>query len=467
MKSNKANKYISNKEYKFLMENLDEPRTPIFYGLPKIHKSFDKIPPFRPIVSGYKSCTANLSEYLDSFLKYQAQHCKSFIRDTKHFLIKINSLKNIPKNCILVTMDVSSLYTNIDQDEGAEACFQKLESRKNKTVPSSFLKKLILVVLQSNVFRFGTSFYSQIKGTAMGTPMAPNYANIFMDIFEQNLVEAYYNKTGIRPLIWLRYIDDIFFIWTHGDESLNQFIEFAQTYSDNQNMKSNMKFEVNQSTEKVNFLDITIILKDGVLTTTVYSKPTDSHLYLNVNSCHPEHVIKNIPKGQLLRLRRICSNTTDFIHQCNTYINYFINGGYNKSRLESLAKEIIKIDRNQLLQNTEKSNPDSQTIFTCTYHPQLTKLPHILRNHYHILQNYSLLSKIFTEKPMVAFRKKKTIGNHIVRSDITPHQITLSNPSLPCGKCKKTCHLINQSTKLTNSKNKRSVDITSGGSCKT
>jgi len=68
---------------------------------------------------------------------------------------------------------------------------------------------------------------------------------------------------------------------------------------------------------------------------------------------------------------------------------------------------------------------------------------------------------------MVAFRKKKTIGNHIVRSDITPHQITLSNPTLPCGKCKKTCHLINQSTKLTNSKNERSVDITSGGCCKT
>jgi len=175
-----------------------------------------------------------------------------------------------------------------------------------------------------------------------------------------------------------------------------------------------MKFEVNQSTEKVNFLDITIILKDGVLATTVYSKPTDSHLYLNVNSCHPEHVIKNIPKGQLLRLRRICSNTTDFIHQCNTYINYFINRGYNKSRLESLAKEIIKIDRNQLLQNTEKCNPDSQTIFTCTYHPQLTKLPHIMkviRNHYHILQNDHLLSKIFTEKPIWSLfgRRKQSV----------------------------------------------------------
>ena len=68
-------KYIHDKEYKYLTQDLEEPRTPIFYGLPKIHKIYETIPPMRPIVSGFKSCTANLSEYLDSFLKYQAQQC--------------------------------------------------------------------------------------------------------------------------------------------------------------------------------------------------------------------------------------------------------------------------------------------------------------------------------------------------------------------------------------------------------
>ena len=155
-----------------------------------------KFPPFRPIVSGYKSCTANLSEFIDSFLKFQAQRCKSFIRDTKDFLIKIKPFKIIPTNSILVTMDVSSLYTNIDQNEGADACYRKLEERNNKTIPSSFLKRLILLVLRYNVFRFGSSFYSQKKGTAMGTPMAPNYANLFMDMFEQNLINAYYQNTA-------------------------------------------------------------------------------------------------------------------------------------------------------------------------------------------------------------------------------------------------------------------------------
>ena len=53
----------------------------------------------------------------------------------------------------------------------------------------------------------------------MGTPMAPNYANLFMNDFEQNLVTDYHKKIGKKPWIWWRYIDDIFCIWTDGEDS--------------------------------------------------------------------------------------------------------------------------------------------------------------------------------------------------------------------------------------------------------
>ena len=81
-------------------------------------------------------------------------------------------------------MDVSSLYTNIDHEEGAEACFKKLEERKNKSIPSIVIKNLILMILKSNAFRFGNEYFRQKTGTALGTPMAPNYADIFTDSFE-------------------------------------------------------------------------------------------------------------------------------------------------------------------------------------------------------------------------------------------------------------------------------------------
>lgn len=54
-------------------------------------------------------------------------------------------------------------------------------------------------------------------GTAMGTPMAPNYANLFMAKFEEDLIQTYYSSTGHQPLVWFRYIDDIFMIWTDGN----------------------------------------------------------------------------------------------------------------------------------------------------------------------------------------------------------------------------------------------------------
>ena len=75
------NSYITKQEYNYLSENLENPRTPLYYGLPKIHKIFDLFLPLRPIVSGFDSCTCNLSKFVDSFLKFQAQKCKSYIRD--------------------------------------------------------------------------------------------------------------------------------------------------------------------------------------------------------------------------------------------------------------------------------------------------------------------------------------------------------------------------------------------------
>ena len=149
---------VSKKERKFLLDDLEKPRTPVFYGLPKIHKQFKTLPPMRPIVSGYNSVTVKMSEFVDSFLKVRAQKCNSYIKDTNDFLTKIRDLKDFSPKSILVTMDVSSLYTNIDQSEGAEACFESLEQRSHKTIPSTTLRDMIKLVLERNIFRFTTPF---------------------------------------------------------------------------------------------------------------------------------------------------------------------------------------------------------------------------------------------------------------------------------------------------------------------
>ena len=181
-------------------------------------------------------------------------------------------------------MDVSSLYTNIDHEERAEASLKKLEERKNKSISSIVIEKLILMILKSNAFWFGNEYYRQITGTAIRTQIAPHYANLFMDNFEQNLLRNYSQKTGLSPLVRFRFIDDIFFIWTGNKGSLDHFISFTQNYNKSKNMKSKIKFKIHLSTKEVHFLDVKVSLNHGKLRATLFTKPTDSYFYLSNSS---------------------------------------------------------------------------------------------------------------------------------------------------------------------------------------
>ena len=139
----------------------------------------------------------------------------------------------------------------------------------------------------------------------MGTPTAPNFANLFMADIENKMLKSYEQSTGKKPLIWLRYLDDIFFIWRHGENELTSFIQYLQNYSYSMKMKTTLKYDVHYSTQSVNFLDTTIKLENDQLLSDVYAKPTDAHFYLRYDSCHPRHCKPGILKSQFLRLRRI------------------------------------------------------------------------------------------------------------------------------------------------------------------
>ena len=124
-------------------------------------------------------------------------------------------------------------------------------------------------------------------------------------------------------------------IWCDGPEKLSEFLDYTQKFSDSRGMNSKIKFEVNQSTEFVNFLDVTVRLIGTTLETTLYSKPTDAHMYLNTSSNHPKHVIKNIPKGQFIRIRRICSNLDKYKRNSAKLNEFLVKRGYNQKSLKS------------------------------------------------------------------------------------------------------------------------------------
>ena len=123
------------------------------YLLPKLYKSGI---PGRPNVSSCGSPTENISHFVDHFLQPLTRALPSYMykRETTDFLPKLRELPVLPPESLLVTLDVSSLYTNILHDEGVNACEEFLNTRIDQSPPSKDLCQLIQLILESNVFIF-------------------------------------------------------------------------------------------------------------------------------------------------------------------------------------------------------------------------------------------------------------------------------------------------------------------------
>ena len=100
---------------------------------------------------------------------------------------------------------------------------------------------------------------------------------------------------SLKPLLWWRYRDDIFDLWTQGLPKLLEFTDYINS------LYPTIKFELVYSDSFLHVLDVTLHLKDGLIVTDIYSKPTDSHLYLPYSSSHPSHCKRAIPYGVALR----------------------------------------------------------------------------------------------------------------------------------------------------------------------
>ena len=134
---------------------------------------------------------------MDEFLRTIAERLPSYIRDTTDFIQQIKVLGKLPLECYLVTLDVSSLYTNIDIDEGLTVVQEEL-IKTNRVRPSpQTLTCLPEKVLRLNNFTFNDEHFIQVKGTAMGTRVAPNFT---MSIWEDSEKPLYTKQSGPTTL---------------------------------------------------------------------------------------------------------------------------------------------------------------------------------------------------------------------------------------------------------------------------
>ena len=264
-------------------------------------------------------------------------------------------------------------------------------------------------VLENNYFEFNSEVYHQLSGTAIGTKFAPPYACIFMDHLENEML----SKWAVKPWLWWRYIDDVFFVWTKSEQELDEFMAYMNSFH------PNIRFTYEKSHEKVQFLDMTVQKSNGLLMTDLYCKPTDGHQYLHAKSCHPIHLKRSIVYSMALRLKRLCSLDGDFLRHISSLKQWFLDRGYSEKLIDEQIAKVIPMQRESLL-NVEKGQSTEAYVppLVVTYHPALNGVSRIINKHFGILSETEDLKKVFSRRPLVSFRTGKTLCKELVRAKV-------------------------------------------------
>ena len=340
----------------------------------------------------------------------------SYIKDTTHFLQKLDSLPELSNGCLLVTLDVSSLYTNIPHKKEIRACRRALESRTNTRLETESICDLIRRILAMNSFEFENNHYLQLHGTAMGTKMAPAYANPFMGDLEQIILA----QSPLKPLQWWRYIDDFFMIWPHGK-----------------------KRSMNSST----FLILLVKPSSSPTKFYLHLKSTDTHQYLLSSSCHPNHIKKSIPYSLALRIGRICSTNDNFKQRTDELWNFSVNAATKETTSKPKS---TKLSMSHVKHSLPPTQEIQQPCSICHYlQLSLPNFNNIIKKYYPILTASNCCQNAFEDPPLLAYSRPRNLRDTLVRAKVetpktspsTPPKITRCND----GRCK-TCKFIAHNT---------------------
>nr|CAB3263311.1 uncharacterized protein LOC108950552 [Phallusia mammillata] len=155
--------------------------------------------------------------------------------------------------------------------------------------------------MERKLLTFRGSFYQQVQGTAMGSPVSVVVANMTMEALEEKALSTFANP----PRFWRRYVDDIFCVIAKNKvEAFLRHLNEAQP-----GIQFTMEL---QSVNCLPFLDVQVTrTDDGVLYSRVYHKPTSTGRYLNFRSHHPTYQKRGVVRSLKDQARRLCTHSDD------------------------------------------------------------------------------------------------------------------------------------------------------------
>ena len=218
-------------------------------------------------------------------------------------------ITNQNSNCFMASLDVESLFTNVPLDETVKICIDELF--KSDMTVSGLNKKemfeMVLLTLKESIILFDNKYYSQIDGVAMGSPLGPTLANIFLCYHESNWLKNC--PRNFKPIYYKRYVDDTF-VLLNKPEHAQFFLGYIN--------KKHKKIKFSTETELnglLSFRDVKIFRENENFVTSVFRKNTSSGVYTNfINFIPLEHKF-GLVHTFLNRCFNLCSDFLKFHHE--------------------------------------------------------------------------------------------------------------------------------------------------------
>ena len=335
LKQLKNDKFITEHEYHYCKPCGSQPGR--IYGLPKIHKPNA---PLRPIISA----SGTYNYYLAKMLTKKLNHLRKsdlIITNTFDFVSELHSIRMDPTQIKIVSFDITSLFTKVplartiqlilEKMYGPEhTCmygFKKITEWCNNCKNRFEMKWLLNISTKESHFIYDEKIYSQINGIAMGSPLGPLFADIYINYLENKLMPRL-KRDGV--LFWRRFVDDTFVI-LEKNANVDNINEILNSFD--QDITFTREEETNNS---ISFLDIFITRKPtnqswittSSFDTTIYRKSTYTGLITKWDSFVPDSYKVSTISSMIYRAIKICSSFKLIHKQFQTIKDIATKNGY-------------------------------------------------------------------------------------------------------------------------------------------
>ena len=252
------------------------------------------------------------------------------------------------KKSFWCSYDVKSLFTSIPLEEAIMICADQLFDT-NDTLSGGFDRptfvNLMKVATSLVEFSFAGSMYQQIDGVAMGSPLGPTLANIFLGYYEKKIMEE-----ANVPLFYCRYVDDTFAVFDC-EADCDAFERKLNTLHDALTFTSEKECE-----NRLPFLDVLVSKNDEIISTEVYRKPSFTGLSMKWDSFCPNSMKIKLIATLVHRAIKICSvNKID--NELATLQRLFVENGFPVGIVQSTIRR--KLDRTK---QAVDSDPEIRTV---------------------------------------------------------------------------------------------------------